>query len=57
MKNEAGRERWQKIDDENKRRRENKMLHRYGLERIDEVDIETANLKRFKPTIDRDIEK
>ena len=33
------------------------MLNRYGLERIDEVDIDTANLKRFKPSIDKDIEK
>ena len=33
------------------------MLNRYGLERVDEVDIETANLKRFKPAIDRNLEK
>ena len=57
MKNKAGQERWQKIDEENRKRRENKMLNRYGLERIDEVDIDTANLKRFKPSIDKDIEK
>ena len=27
------------------------MMHKYGLERVDDVDVEVANLKRFKPSI------
>ena len=26
------------------------MMRRYGLEKIDDVDVEVANLKRFKPS-------
>jgi len=27
------------------------MMNKYGLERVDDVDVEVANLKRFKPSI------
>ena len=37
--------------DEMQRKRENRMMNKYGLERVDDVDVEVANLKRFKPSI------
>ena len=43
--------------EEQRIRRENKMLHKYGLERVDDVDIEVANLKRFKPSFKKENEE
>ena len=32
-------------------------MHKYGLEKVDEVDVEVANLKRFKPGIKKEDEE
>ena len=39
--------------EEQKIMRERKMLNKYGLERVDQVDIDPENLKRFRPNINK----